>query len=93
MILGKKTSRIGYCGAVKYKGEIYTPDGKAGMRKLSELPFLTFVGMGSRRKMFNIEVITQHDCGYDSCVYSYEYNATVGNVAIWHLTEIEYYHY
>ena len=43
------------------------------------------------RNKFNVKVMTEHDCGYNTCFHQYEFTE-VGQFN-WEIVDIKFYHY
>jgi len=93
IIFGKKKSKMGYASAILFNGEYYTPRGIAGQKDIKDLPFMSFVMASPNidRNKFNVQVMTEHDCGYNTCFYQYEF--TEVDQFDWELIDIKFYHY
>lgn len=92
VIFGEKKSKAGYTKAILFKGEYYTPRGVGGQKDIKDLPFFNFVMVSANvnRDLYNISLLTEHDCGFNNYFYLYE---TVKSKDIdWELLDCKFYY-
>ena len=92
VIFGTPKSKKGYTSAILFKGEYYTPRGVAGQKDIRDLPFFNFVMASTNvnRDLYNIELMTEHDCVFHTAYYLYE---SVQSMEInWELLNCKFYY-
>lgn len=74
VIFGERKTKTGYTKCILFKGEYYTPRGVAGQKDIRTLPFFNFVMVSPNvnRDLYNIELMTENDCGFHTAYYLYE---------------------
>ena len=74
VVFGTPKSKTGYTSAILFNGQYYTPRGVGGQKDIKTLPFFNFVMVSPNvnRDFYNIELLTEHDCGFNTAYYLYE---------------------
>ncbi len=87
-----KANKAGYTKAILFKGEYYTPRGVGGQKDIKDLPFFNFVmvSANANRDLYNISLLTEHDCGFNN--YYYLYEPVKSKEIVWELLGCKFYH-
>lgn len=92
VVFGTPKSKTGYTSAILFNGQYYTPRGVGGQKDIKTLPFFNFVMVSPNvnRDFYNIEILTENDCGFNTAFYLYE---TVKSKDIdWELLDCKFYY-